>query len=207
MRCRLLTQSFISKTVDGSRDCCIVRQGNQASDRIAVGRRARLDYKRGTQARRYCTSDTSKICGETCDRWTLWLLLLHYRSRSTGAGEHVLCIGGWKVEACDSSESVGPASEHDDRQTATRRHRSMSLLLAQSGRRECCDCSGPLLAQNGHPDTLNRCPVSGVKRTSVLVLRMPVPLSQCSIGGQGLCGCLRPCRPAKWEAREGRLPF
>ena len=39
-----------------------------------------------------------------------------------------------------------------------------------------------------------------------LVLRMPVPPSQCSIGRQGLRGCLRPCRPAKLETREGVAP-
>src|SRR5262249_4543875 len=28
-------------------------------------------------------------------------------------------------------------------------------------------CRSPLLAQSGHPDSLNQCPLSGVKRTSV----------------------------------------
>ena len=36
-------------------------------------------------------------------------------------------------------------------------------------------CMSPLLAQSGHPNTLNQCLLSGVKRTSVLVLRMSVP--------------------------------
>ena len=36
---------------------------------------------------------------------------------------------------------------------------------------------------------------------------MPAPLSQRSIGDQGLCGCLRPSRPAKWQAREGPPRF
>src|SRR6516165_304806 len=33
----------------------------------------------------------------------------------------------------------------------------------------------PLLALNGHPDTFTQCPLLGVKRTSLLILRMSVP--------------------------------
>ena len=33
----------------------------------------------------------------------------------------------------------------------------------------------PLVAQSGHPDTRNQCPLSGVKRKSLLVLRMSAP--------------------------------
>ena len=38
-------------------------------------------------------------------------------------------------------------------------------------------------------------------------IRMPAPPSRCSIGDPGQRGCLRPSRPAKSRAREGRPRF
>ena len=54
-------------------------------------------------------------------------------------------------------------------------NRAKALVVSAADAIDEVGCRYPLLAQSGHLNTLIQCPLSGVKRTLLFVLRMSVP--------------------------------